>query len=558
LQGWSIQQSGGTVTSGGASFTPTSDATLFAQWALQVFTVTYNANGGTSQTASAEFTYGSTTPLQLPSASRSNYVFSGWYSAAVGGFSIGSAGANFTPSGTVTIYARWIQASLEGLGDAVKIAEMTVIAGSSSSFTAGSNGSSATVEYTADSLPAQTVITAYVQNQTDRASSLINSSFNYVLSIVVAWVAPDGTVPDTAPSKPIVVTITNNEITKGSRIYKLVGTNSRLLGTATQDGSVQVLLTQDPTVTVAITQPDSATAVRAVAIDEVSALITWQPPAINGGAAITEYVATSNAGQSCTTATTSCTITGLTAGTSYTFTVVARNIIGLSDPSAGTGSITAGTPPVVPTENTNNNTNNTNNTNNNSNNSVITGGESAAIALAEEKAAEELKAAEEKAAAEAKAAEEKAAAELKAAEEKAAADLKAAQEKAAAEAKAAELKAAALAAKRIKPEVSLYSISQKLTLSAYDLNYLRKYLSTLKKSATFTCVGYTYTQNTNLAKATILAKQQANAVCSIVKKVRPTLKTSILIRPSKSARPAAAGAKWVAISYRVDGFQVKK
>ena len=572
LQGWSIQQSGGTVTSGGASFTPTSDATLFAQWALQVFTVTYNANGGTSQTASAEFTYGSTTPLQLPSATRSNYVFSGWYSAAVGGFSIGSAGANFTPSGTVTIYARWIQASLEGLGDAVKIAEMTVIAGSSSSFTAGSNGSSATVEYTADSLPTQTVITAYVQNQTDRASSLINSSFNYVLSIVVAWVAPDGTVPDTAPSKPIVVTITNNEITKGSRIYKIVGTNSRLLGTATQDGSVQVFLTQDPTVTVAITQPESATAVRAVAIDEVSALVTWQPPEVNGGAAITEYVATSNAGQSCTTATTSCTITGLTAGTSYTFTIVARNIIGLSDPSAGTGSITAGTPPVVPTENTNNNTNNSNNSNNsnnNSNNSVITGGESAAIALAEEKAAAdakaaeekaaaELKAAQEKAAAEAKAAEEKAAAELKAAEEKAATDLKAAQEKAAAEAKAAELKAAALAAKRIKPEVSLYSISQKLSLSTYDLNYLRKYLSTLKKNASFTCIGYTYTQNTNLAKATILAKQQASAVCSIVKKVRPTIKTSILIRPAKSARPAAAGAKWVAISYRVDGIQVKK
>jgi F0F1-type ATP synthase membrane subunit b/b' len=257
----------------------------------------------------------------------------------------------------------------------------------------------------------------------------------------------------------------------------------------------------------------------------------------------------------------------LTAGTSYTFTVVARNIIGLSDPSAGTGSITAGTPPVLPTENTNNNTNT--NTNSTTNNSAITGGESAAIALAEEKAAAdakaaeekaaaELKAAQEKAAAELKAAEEKAAAELKAAEEKAAAELKAAQEKAAAEAKAAELKAAALAAKRIKPEVSLYSISQKLTLSAYDLNYLRKYLSTLKKTTTFTCVGYTYTENTNLSKATILAKQQASAVCSIVKKVRPTLKTSILIRPAKSARPAAAGAKWVAISYRVDGFQVKK
>jgi hypothetical protein len=87
---------------------------------------------------------------------------------------------------------------------------------------------------------------------------------------------------------------------------------------------------------------------------------------------------------------------------------------------------------------------------------------------------------------------------------------------------------------------------------------LKKYLSTLKKTATVTCIGYTYTQNTTLAKATVLAKQQANAVCSIVKKLRPTLKTSILIRPATSAPKAAAGAKWVAISYRVDGFQPKK
>jgi hypothetical protein len=149
---------------------------------------------------------------------------------------------------------------------------------------------------------------------------------------------------------------------------------------------------------------------------------------------------------------------------------------------------------------------------------------------------------------------------VKAAEEKAAAELKVAEEKAAAEAKATAdaAAAAALAAKKITPEVSLYSISPKLTLSTYDLAYLKKYLSTLKKTATVTCIGYTYTQKTSLAKATVLAKQQANAVCSIVKKLKPTLKTSILIRPATSAPKAAVGAKWVAISYRVDGFQPKK
>jgi hypothetical protein len=456
---------------------------------------------------------------------------------------------------------------LEGLGQATKIAEVTVLAGSSSSFSAGSQGSTASVEYTADSLPHGTVITAYVQTTSNRASSLIDANYNYVLSIIVAWVAPDGTVPDTAVGKPIVVTITNSQITKGSRIYKLVGTDVRVLGTATENGRVQTLLTQDPLVTVAITEPDSPTAISSVAIDGISATVSWQAPEVTGGSAITEYVATSNAGQSCTTVTTTCTITGLTAGASYTFAVVARNVIGTSVQSARSASITTNAPPVVPPDNTNNNSN--------SGDAALAAAAQAAAAQAAAAQAAAVQAAAAQAAAaqaataqaataqaaaELKAAQEKAAAELKAAEEKAAAEVKAAEEKAAAEAKATAdaAAAAALAAKKITPAVSLYSISPKLTLSSYDLAYLKKYLSTLKKTATVTCIGYTYTQKTSLAKATVLAKQQANAVCSIVKKLKPSLKTSILIRPATSAPKAAVGAKWVAISYRVDGFQPKK
>jgi len=187
------------------------------------------------------------------------------------------------------------------------------------------------------------------------------------------------------------------------------------------------------------------------------------------------------------------------------------------------------------------------------------------------KAAAELQIAQDKAKADAaalQAAHDKADADAKAAAEaKAQSDAKAAAEakaqsdaKAAAEAKAladAEL-AAQLASQKITPDVTLYSVSPKMTLSAFDLVYLKTYLTTLKKRATVTCIGYTYTQKLSLAKATILAKQQANAVCSIIKKAKPTLKTVILIRPSKLAPAAAKGAKWVAVSYRVDGYQLKK
>ena len=565
LQGWSTQQSGGSITAGGASFTPASDGTLYAQWALQVFTVTYNANGGTSDTPTATMTNGSTTPLILPSASRSNYVFNGWYSAAIGGYSIGLAGTNYSPSNTVTIYAHWIQASLDGLGEATKIAEVTVHTGYDNSFSAGSNGSSATVNYTADSLPDGTVITAYVQSSSVRAASLIDPNFSYILSMVVAWVAPDGTVPNTAEGKPITVTITNDGIKKGSRVYGLVGTTSRLLGVAVRDKSVQVSLTQDPTVTVAITRPDSPTTVTAAVIDESSVTVLWSAPDVTGGSAITGYTATSSAGQTCSVTTTSCVIAGLAASTDYTFTVVARNEKGASDQSAPSASVT-----TAASQQQNSGGGSSGGGNSGGGNS---GGGTVSVAQtptpttgatpAPVNNSADLQAAQ--------AAQAAAAAELQAARDKAEADAKAANDaaalakatsdaKAAAEAKAladAAL-AAELAAKKITPDVTLYSISPKLTLSAFDLAYLKKYLSTLKKTATVTCIGYTYTQKLSLAKATVLAKKQATAVCAIVKKTRPTLKTAILIRPAKSAPKAAAGAQWVAISYRVDGYQLKK
>jgi hypothetical protein len=183
-----------------------------------------------------------------------------------------------------------------------------------------------------------------------------------------------------------------------------------------------------------------------------------------------------------------------------------------------------------------------------------------AAAVAALKAAQEISDAKAKAAAELKAAQDKAAedariaAELKAAQEKAEADLKtAAEKKALADAAAA----AALAAKKIVPKISLYSISSKLILSTYDNAYLKKYISTLKSKAIVTCIGYYYTKNTTLAKAKALATTQATAVCKMIKKAKPTVITKIVLYPSTKAPKAAQGAKWVAVSYRVDSFKGK-
>ena len=76
---------GGTNYNPGGSITISSNTTLYAQW--------------TSSTSTAAVT--------LPTPSRTGYSFNGWYTAASGGTKAGNAGASYTPTGNVTLYAQW-------------------------------------------------------------------------------------------------------------------------------------------------------------------------------------------------------------------------------------------------------------------------------------------------------------------------------------------------------------------------------------------------------------------------------------------------------------------
>ena len=89
-------------------------------------------------------------------------------------------------------------------------------------------------------------------------------------------------------------------------------------------------------------KPSAPLTVRAVPAN-AQANISWKPPAKNGGSRITLYTATSIPGASTCTTTLllTCTIHGLTNGTSYRFRVSARN-------SVGTGALSAPSPAVVP------------------------------------------------------------------------------------------------------------------------------------------------------------------------------------------------------------------
>ena len=99
----------GTSYSAGGSLTPTGDITLYARWS---YTITYNGNGNTSDTAtvpSAATRWTRTTSLETASTlARTGYTFAGWNTAADGSGTNFAAGLNpYTTSGNITLFAQW-------------------------------------------------------------------------------------------------------------------------------------------------------------------------------------------------------------------------------------------------------------------------------------------------------------------------------------------------------------------------------------------------------------------------------------------------------------------
>jgi uncharacterized repeat protein (TIGR02543 family) len=111
FDGWFSSISGGTkYGNAGDSYTVTGSLTMFAQWTAVPagsYVITFNANGGTVATPYTIGTSGSA--ITLPTPVRSGYTFNGWFSAAAGGTKYGNAGANYTVTGHVTMYAQWTQ-----------------------------------------------------------------------------------------------------------------------------------------------------------------------------------------------------------------------------------------------------------------------------------------------------------------------------------------------------------------------------------------------------------------------------------------------------------------
>ena len=108
--GWNTLTNGtGTSYANGTSYTMGgANVTLYAQWTLNNYTVTFNVNGGTGSMSNQTITYNASSNLTSNTFTRTYYTFAGWNTLADGtGTSYANATSYTMGEANVTLYAQW-------------------------------------------------------------------------------------------------------------------------------------------------------------------------------------------------------------------------------------------------------------------------------------------------------------------------------------------------------------------------------------------------------------------------------------------------------------------
>lgn len=112
LTGWNTASDGsGTSYALGGSYTANSAATLYAQWTIISYTITYNNNGGSGTINSQTKNYGASVTLASSGFTRSLYTLSGWNTNSGGTGTSYALGATYSTNANLALYAVWAAVS---------------------------------------------------------------------------------------------------------------------------------------------------------------------------------------------------------------------------------------------------------------------------------------------------------------------------------------------------------------------------------------------------------------------------------------------------------------
>jgi len=186
---------------------------------------------------------------------------------------------------------------------------------------------------------------AYVINTQPNTVSVIDTSTNTVVSTIgpIDGLTDVATSPDGAQiylSSALDFLYVIDAATNIQTSAVALTGFPRALGIHPDGSRAYVTQSNAASVAVVALQPSPPTSVTATpGVNKLN--VSWQAPSYTGGQAITSYLAKAKpGGQTCTSASTSCGIEGLTPGTPYTVTVTATNTIGTSMASEPSASVT--------------------------------------------------------------------------------------------------------------------------------------------------------------------------------------------------------------------------
>jgi uncharacterized repeat protein (TIGR02543 family) len=86
--------------------------TLYARWRGAEAEITLEPDGGTLNSNTIKVYYGSKFSNQLPTPTKVSYIFTGWYTALIGGEKV-TTKSIFTENSPTTLYARWTEKTVK-------------------------------------------------------------------------------------------------------------------------------------------------------------------------------------------------------------------------------------------------------------------------------------------------------------------------------------------------------------------------------------------------------------------------------------------------------------